>query len=277
MSKNKIGFIGAGNMGEALLSGILKDNTFFASDVFVSDLSATRLKYIKKTYGVRITDDNKKITKTSEVIILAIKPSGVKDVLKEIASAFKREKLIISIAAGVPIELIESSLPVETRIIRAMPNTPALIKEGITALAAGRHASPEDMKIARKIFNLVGKTITVEEYLMDAVTGLSGSGPAYIFIIIEALADAGVKMGLSRQDSQILAAQTIIGSARLFFAKGQHPGQLKDMVTSPAGTTIAGLHALEQGSIRAVLINAVEKATKRSQEIGRAMLNNKER
>jgi pyrroline-5-carboxylate reductase len=269
MKNRKIGFIGAGNMGEALMTGILKTKEVYPRDILVSDISRSRLQYIEKEYGTRTTGDNKKVARDSEVVILAIKPQIIKKVIKEISQVTDKTKLIISIAAGVSIEFIELNLAKESRVIRAMPNTPALVQEGATALVAGRHATKEDAKLAGKIFNSVGKTILVDESLMDAVTGLSGSGPAYVFLIIEALADAGVKMGLSRNDSQMLAAQTLLGSARLFFEKGEHPGKLKDMVTSPGGTTIAGLHALEQGGIRAALIDAVERATRRSQEIGK--------
>jgi pyrroline-5-carboxylate reductase len=180
--------------------------------------------------------------------------------------------LVISIAAGVPIATIEARLRREVRIIRAMPNTPALVDAGATAIARGAHATSDDVTLATRIFDAVGITVVLEEIHLDAVTGLSGSGPAYIFLILEALSDAGVKVGLSRRNAQQLAAQTVLGSAKLLLETNYHPGLLKDMVTSPGGTAIAGLHTLEAGGLRTTLMNAVEVATNRSKELGKAML-----
>jgi pyrroline-5-carboxylate reductase len=177
--------------------------------------------------------------------------------------------LVISIAAGVDTATIEEAVADGVRVVRAMPNTPALVGAGATAVSAGKHASEADLATARALFDAVGITVELDEGQLDAVTGLSGSGPAYIFLILEALADAGVKVGLARRNAQRLAAQTVMGSAKMLLETDEHPGKLKDMVTSPGGTAIAGLHTLEQGGLRTTLINAVETATKRSRELGR--------
>jgi pyrroline-5-carboxylate reductase len=192
-------------------------------------------------------------------------------VVKEVASAFGPETLAISIAAGIPIAAFERRLPENTRVVRAMPNTAAIALAGATAIAPGSHATDADMSLAKHIFDAVGRTVVLDESLIDAVTGLSGSGPAYIMLIIEALADGGVKVGLHRETALLLAAQTVYGSAKLQLDTGEHPGRLKDMVTSPGGTAIAGLHTLESGGLRRTLIDAVEIATTRAQELGQAM------
>jgi pyrroline-5-carboxylate reductase len=196
--------------------------------------------------------------------------------LAEIAPALDGKKLVISIAAGVPLAVVERRVGHGVRIIRTMPNTPALVGAGATAISAGEHATVEDMEQAKTLFDAVGKTVVVDETLLDAVTGLSGSGPAYVFLIIEALSDAGVKMGLDRRNAQDLAAQTVLGSAQLLLETGEHPGRLKDQVTSPGGTAIAGLHTLEAGGLRTTLMNAVEAATQRAHELGRRFLEAKE-
>jgi pyrroline-5-carboxylate reductase len=189
--------------------------------------------------------------------------------LREIADELRPGSLVISIAAGIDTNTIQNGLADGTRVVRAMPNTPALVGAGATAISAGSHATTEDLATARAMFDAVGITVTLDEGQLDAVTGLSGSGPAYIFLILEALADAGVKVGLSRRNAQLLAAQTVMGSAKMLIETDEHPGRLKDMVTSPGGTAISGLHTLEQGGLRTTLINAVETATKRSRELGR--------
>jgi pyrroline-5-carboxylate reductase len=200
--------------------------------------------------------------------VLAVKPQAMKQVLADVA-LLAAGKLIISVAAGVPIDWIRARLPEVRAIARAMPNTPAVVREGITALAWESGCNEEDVTVARNLFGSVGRVVEVEERLMDAVTGLSGSGPAYVFVAIEALADGGVKMGLPRRTAGLLAAQTVLGAAKLVMEQAQHPAQLKDQVASPGGTTIAGLHRLEAGRFRATLMAAVEAATKRSEELGR--------
>jgi len=262
----KIGFLGGGNMGEALIRGIVKTGIVPPQELFVTDVRLDRLEELSRTYGLHTLSDNALLVRRVDVVILAVKPQILKAVLQEIAPATPG-KLLVSIAAGVSTTEIRRHLPAGTRLIRCMPNTPALVLEGATALARGR--APGDLETAQAIFEAVGRVVVLEEEHMDAVTGLSGSGPAYIALVVEALADGGVKVGLDRQTAMTLATQTVLGSARLLLETGAHPGQLKDMVTSPGGTSIAGIHTLEAGGLRRTLIDAVERATLRSRELGR--------
>ena len=264
----KLAVIGGGKMGEVIISGIISQKLLPGRDITVTDKIKKRLQELKESYGVSITDKNSRAVKSADVIILAIKPQDMEGVLHELRPATDNSKLVVSIAAGIPTEFMEGCLPEGTRVIRVMPNTPAMIGEGATALTGGRNASEKDLDLACFIFGILGITVVVKEELMDAVTGLSGSGPAYGFVIIEALADAGVRMGLNRDIALKLAAQTMLGAAKLCLQGDKHPAQLKDMVTSPGGTTIAGLKALEDGKIRADLMAAVEAATLRSRELG---------
>jgi len=269
MFKNKkLSIIGGGNMGEVIVSGIIAGNLVSAQSVTVSDIDTTRLTRFRDTYGVRTEEENPKAVASGDIIIFAVKPQTMGDVLQEISKSVTNSKLVISIAAGITTSFIEGFLKKGMRVIRVMPNTPALIGEGAAALAAGTNAGETDLTLAQQIFNAVGITVVVKEELMDAVTGLSGSGPAYTFLIIEALSDAGVKMGLTRDVALKLAAQTLAGAAKLCLKGDRHPAQLKDMVTSPAGTTIAGVKALENGCLRGTLMDAVEAATLRSKELG---------
>ena len=270
-TSKRLGFIGCGNMGEALVKGILASKMAPPEQLRVSARRPDRMRELKTTYGVG-TGSNAEVVQSSDVVVLAVKPQILDQVLRSLTNDLTKEKLIISVAAGVPIAAIERRLHPPVRVIRAMPNTPATVGAGATALALGDHATDEDWETARTIFDSVGLTVLLEESQLDAVTGLSGSGPAYIFLIIEALADAGVKVGLSRRASLSLAAQTVLGSAKLLLESGQHPGLLKDGVTSPGGTAIAGLHTLEAGGLRNVLMNAVEAATRRSKELGEEFL-----
>jgi pyrroline-5-carboxylate reductase len=274
MLNNKtIGFVGAGNMAETLLSGLISTNNSKAADIICSDVRQDRLETLKAQYGINITKQNQDVIRKSEIIIYAIKPQIMAEVMKETASVLDASKLIISIAAGVPMVAIESLIQRDLRLIRAMPNLCVAVKEGATAIAAGPHAKQEDIDQAMTIFSSVGRCVFLKENnLMDAVTGLSGSGPAYIFMIVDALADAGVKMGLSRREARILSSQTVMGAAKMLLETKIHPGELKDMVTSPGGTAIAGLHTLEKGGLRTTLINAVEAATNRSKELGDSMI-----
>ncbi len=276
MLNNKIiAIIGAGNMGDALVSGLLASGSSKPKNIICSDIRQDKLDQFKSSYKVRTTTSNLKAVSEADIIIYAVKPQIMAAVLIETASKLDMSKLVISIAAGVPLEAMESCIEKDLRLIRVMPNIAAAVKEAATAIAAGAHATKEDIKLAMQIFNSIGKCIFLKEnYLMDAITGLSGSGPAYIFLIVDALADAGVKMGLSRQDSLFLAAQTLLGAAKLLMETKEHPGQLKDKVTSPGGTAIAGLATLESGGLRTTLINAVEAATKRSRELGDMMIKN---
>ena len=273
LTNKKLGFIGGGNMTEALLKGLLASSSVGPKDILVSDLLSDRLEYLNKEYKVKITDDSRKLVQKSDILILAVKPQVVSKALESFSDLMDSHKIIISVAAGISINFIEDILNRKGKnkisVIRTMPNTPALVQEGATAICGGGHSSKLDIKIAHHIFKAIGQTVAIEETHMDAVTGLSGSGPAYIFMIIEALSDAGVKVGLSREVSNILTIQTILGSAKLARDGGKHPGELKDMVTSPGGTTISGLHMLEEGGVRTALMNAVERATQRSRELGK--------
>jgi len=276
MLKNKIiAIIGTGNMGDALVSGLIGSGSSSPKNIICSDIRQDKLDQIKSSFKVRTTANNLKAVSEADIVIYAVKPQLMAAVLNETAKKLDMSKLVISIAAGVPLAAMESCIGKDMRLIRVMPNIAAAVKEAATAIAAGAHASAEDVKLAMQIFNSIGRCIFLKEnYLMDAITGLSGSGPAYIFLIVDALADAGVKMGLSRQDSLFLAAQTILGAAKLLIETQEHPGQLKDRVTSPGGTAIAGLATLENGGLRTTLINAVEAATNRSKELGDLMIKN---
>jgi len=276
MLKNKIiAIIGTGNMGDALVSGLIGSGSSRPKNIICSDVRKDKLDQIKSRYKVRTTTNNLKAVSEADIVIYAVKPQLMAAVLNETGSKLDMSKLVISIAAGVPLAAMESCIEKDMRLIRVMPNIAAAVKEAATAIAAGAHATKEDVELAMQIFNSIGRCIFLKEnYLMDAITGLSGSGPAYIFLIVDALADAGVKMGLSRQDSLLLAAQTVLGAAKLLIETQEHPGQLKDKVTSPGGTAIAGLATLEGGGLRTTLINAVEAATNRSKELGDLMTKN---
>lgn len=273
LTNKKIGFIGSGNMAEALVSGLVLSKAAKPENIICSDVSEDLLNDIKEKYKVCTTTDNCEVAKRSEIVIFSVKPQILGLVLKETAEVLDTSKLIISIAAGVPLAAIASGLKKELRLIRVMPNICAFVKESATAIAAGEYASKDDVAQARAIFDSVGETVFIQEnILMDAFTGLSGSGPAYIFTIVDAMADAGVKMGLSRKDSLFLSSQTVLGAAKMLLESGEHPGQLKDRVASPGGTAIAGIHTLEQGGLRTTMINAIESATQRSKKLGEMMV-----
>lgn len=269
LASQSIGFIGAGNMAEALIRGLVRGDHVAANRIRASAPRRERLDELVTSYGIEVTSDNREVARGAGIIVLSIKPQIMDKVLREIGDQVKPGTLVISIAAGVDTEAIETAFPEGVRVVRAMPNTPALVGAGATAVSAGKHASTDDLATAKAIFDAVGITVVLDEVHLDAVTGLSGSGPAYIFLILEALADAGVKVGLSRRNAQKLAAQTVMGSAKMLLETDEHVGRLKDMVTSPGGTAIAGLHTLEEGGLRTTLINAVETATKRARELGR--------
>jgi pyrroline-5-carboxylate reductase len=274
MLKNRrVGILGTGNMGQALIEGLIHGHVCRSEQIFCSDVRAERLKTLRENYGVRGTSHNLEVVKQSDIVILAVKPQVMKQVVDEISKYLDLTKLVISIAAGVSLETIESCAKKELKLIRVMPNICVSVREGVSAISGGKHIVKEDLMIAKTIFDSVGKSLFIEENLLDAVTGLSGSGPAYIFLMIDALADAGVKVGLSRNDALVLASQTFLGAAKMLIETGEHPGKLKDLVTSPGGTAIAGLHTLEEGGLRATLINAVEVATQRSKALGEMMKN----
>jgi pyrroline-5-carboxylate reductase len=254
-----IGFLGAGNMAEALIRGLVAAG-IEPDRIGASGPRPERLAHLAAEYNIWTTTDNRELAARSSLLVLSVKPQILVRVVDEVRDSIPDGALLISVAAGVPIDAIESRLAAKVRVVRAMPNTPALVGAAATALARGSHATAEDLARARLVFDAVGITVALDEDQL---------GPAYIFLIIEALADAGVKVGLSRRTAQTLAAQTVMGSARLLLDTDGHPGQLKDMVTSPGGTAIAGLHTLEQGGLRTTLINAVESATRRARELGR--------
>jgi pyrroline-5-carboxylate reductase len=256
-------------MAEAMIRGLVRGKHVSADHIAASDPRQERLDELRTEYGIEVTTQNREVVQRCGLIVLSVKPQILDKVLREVGEAIKPGTLVVSIAAGVDTETIEEAVPEGVRVVRAMPNTPAMVGAGATAIAAGKHASDADLATAKAMFDAVGITVQLDESLLDAVTGLSGSGPAYIFLILEALADAGVKVGLSRRNAQRLAAQTVMGSAKLLLETDEHPGRLKDMVTSPGGTAIAGLHTLEEGGLRTTLINAVETATKRARELGR--------
>jgi len=266
-----ISFIGAGNMAEAMIRGLLHGKVFEPGRVTASAPREERRRELSEKFGIRTTGANREAV-AADIVVLSVKPQILSRVLDEVADVIPAEALVISIAAGVPVAAIQSRLAAGTRVVRAMPNTPALVDAGATAIAGGEHARESDLADAKRIFDAIGITVILEESQLDAVTGLSGSGPAYVFLILEALSDAGVKVGLSRRTAQLLAAQTLLGSAKLLLETNEHPGRLKDMVTSPGGTAITGLHTLEAGGVRTTLMNAVEAATRRSRELGEALL-----
>jgi pyrroline-5-carboxylate reductase len=271
MRGRKIGFIGGGNMAGALIRGLLHSALVTPEQIRASDVKGDRLTELHTKYGIIAGDDNEALARWADVIVIAVKPQIVDRILQPIAAALNEGDLVISIAAGVPIDALEARLPTGARVVRAMPNTAAIALAGATAIAPGAHATPGDLDTAKALFDAVGRCVVLDESLLDAVTGLSGSGPAYVMLMIEALADGGVKVGLGRDTALLLAAQTVYGAAKLQLDTGEHPGRLKDMVTSPGGTAIAGLHTLEAGGLRTTLIDAVEAASNRSIELGAQM------
>ena len=265
----RLGFLGCGNMGEALVKGLVEAHVVPAEAITASDARTDRLAELERQYGIRVAKDNVSLVRDADVIVLAVKPQIMASVLEEVASTLSRKHLVISVAAGVSTATIRAEANKDLRLIRVMPNTPALVLEGATAIAKAKDLEPGDLETAEEIFGAVGKVVVLGEELMDAVTGLSGSGPAYVAVVIESLADGGVKMGLDRATAMTLATQTVLGAAKLLLATGLHPGALKDMVSSPGGTSITGIAALEEGGIRTTFIKAVERATLRSRDLGR--------
>jgi pyrroline-5-carboxylate reductase len=263
--------LGAGNMAGALIRGLLASKSVTKEQICASDVRADHLKELQAQYGITTYSDNLQLAANSDLVVLAVKPQVVDRVLDQMSGAFAPNTLLVSIAAGVPIRSLEARLPEHVRVVRAMPNTAAIALAGATGIAPGSRSTQADIDVTQALFAAIGRSVVLDESLIDAVTGLSGSGPAYVMVIIEALADGGVKVGLHRDTALLLAAQTVYGSAKLLLETGEHPGRLKDMVTSPGGTAIAGLHTLETGGIRRTLIDAVDSATKRAVELGEAM------
>ncbi|MGI9553674.1 MAG: pyrroline-5-carboxylate reductase [Thermodesulfobacteriota bacterium] len=264
----KLGIIGAGKMAGALVKGILKSKTFNKNEVILSDVDGNKLHTLKKNFGIATTGDNKELAESAEIIVFAVKPGHVEEVLHEIKNHTSKKKLYISIAAGIKTSFIENKLKKELKIVRTMPNKPAVVQEGAIGIYFNRFINNTDKETVEKIIHPLGEVVTVnDENLLNAVTGLSGSGPAFVAIFAEALADAGVKMGLHRDEAVKLAYQTIHGTAKLLLESNIHPADLKDMVSSPGGTTITGIHELEKKGFRNAVISAVEAATKRSTEL----------
>lgn len=261
----KLGFVGGGAMGGALASGVVKAGLVLPGETWISDVRAEQLDRLASELGVCTTTDNACLARECEIIVLAVKPFLAGKVLDGLAGSLGPRHTLISIAAGVTLTFLEKHVPPDVPLIRVMPNTPCLVNEGASAFSLGRGAGPEHAEYARAVLGAVGRVVEVPEPLLDAVTGLSGSGPAYVYLIIEALSDGGVRMGLPRDIATTLAAQTLVGAARMVLETGEHPGRLKDMVTTPAGTTAEGLAVLEAGAVRGNLIRAVEAATKKSQ------------
>jgi pyrroline-5-carboxylate reductase len=265
-----IGFIGAGNMGEAIIRGLVQSGKVQPSEIIAGDINPERLHAIAETYGIRTAASNIEVAEKSSIILIAVKPMMIDLLLDELAPCSRENQLYISIAAGIPIDRFAEKLHPKAGIVRVMPNTPASVLAGMTALFPGQNVSPENHQIALSIFECIGKAVTIyNESLMDSITGLSGSGPAFVLLMIESLSDAGVQMGISRKEAVILAAQTVYGTAKMLLETGKHPAELRDMVTTPGGTTIAGIRALENGNFRATVMSAVEAATLRSRQMGK--------
>lgn len=265
----KVGFIGAGKMATALARGLIEADFLSKENVVASDVFAPARQQFEQATGGRIVDTNAEVAADSDVVFLAVKPQQMAEVLDGLNPHVGPQHLVISIAAGVPLSVYESKLGSEQRIIRVMPNTPCLVGATAAGFSTGSSATEDDAALVESMLSTVGLAVRVDEKLLDAVTGLSGSGPAYVYQIIEALSDGGVRVGLPRDIATKLAAQTVFGAAKMVLETGEHPGALKDAVTSPGGTTIAGVHALETGGLRSTLMNAVGAATERSKELGR--------
>lgn len=266
MINAKVGIIGSGKIGEALIKGLISSKKLSRKCLCASDVREERRKYISKKYLIECLHSNLELVDKSEVVILAVKPNDVKKVLHGIREKLTDKHLLISIAAGVTIDFLLKTLGKPIPIVRGMPNLPVLVREGMTVLAS-QNGTEEHLAMAREIFESVGKVVFMEEKYMDAVTGLSGSGPAYIFMVIEALVEAGVKVGIPRETSTLLAAQTTLGAAKMILETEEHPALLREMVTTPGGVTIDGIIQLEEGKLRTSIINAVVKATERSREL----------
>lgn len=264
-----IGFIGGGRMAEALIQGIIKAGLVDPARISAADPDPSRQQLLADQYGIRTCAQAIDFINDCTILVLAVKPQVMGPVLDSVKPAIHSGHLVISIAAGIPLSFMEARLSgTKCRLVRVMPNTPALVQEGASALSPGAGTTDEDMAKARAIFDAVGRSVVLAESYLDAVTGLSGSGPAYVFSFIEALIDGGVKVGLNRADAQLLVLQTVLGSVKLAMESNEHPAQLRAMVTSPGGTTIAGLHELARSGFSGIIMDAVEAATKRSKELG---------
>jgi pyrroline-5-carboxylate reductase len=267
MAVHQIGFIGAGRMATALAQGLLSAQLAKRETLLASDPSPVAVERFAEATGCRALNNNPELALACDVIFLAVKPQQISAVVHELRESLTSRHLVVSIAAGVTLDRLSSGLGKEPRLVRVMPNTPCLVGEGASAYCLGTSATPADGELVTQLLESVGRAFELPESLLDAVTGLSGSGPAFVYQVIEALSDGGVRMGLPREVATALAAQTVRGAAEMVLVTGEHPAVLKDQVTSPGGTTIAGLQALEAGGLRAALISAVEAATRRSTEL----------
>lgn len=267
LTDRKLAVLGAGKIGETLIRGLLEAGVTSSAQVTVTAGHAQRLDYMRERFGVSGTLSNAMAAESADIVILSVKPQTVPAVLAEIGDVLEPRQLLLSVAASVSTAFIEKRLRANVPVIRAMPNTPCLLKKGMTGLAPGRSAEREHLDLATFIFDAVGRTVVVDEKHMDAITGLSASGPAFIYVVIESLAEAGVKVGLPREVATLLAAQTVVGAGSMVLETGEHPAKLKDTVTTPAGCTIDGLLELEEGGLRVTLIKAVVKATQRAKEL----------
>ncbi|MFC1714708.1 pyrroline-5-carboxylate reductase [Candidatus Poribacteria bacterium] len=267
MNTEKLGFIGVGNMGEALLRGIIGSGLMSPADIFASDADSKKLSGLSDELGIAAVESNCELVRKASVILFALKPNVIKAVLSEVSPCFSPPKWCISIVTGTSTGVIESILQANVPVVRVMPNTPAMVYEGMAAICPGKYADEEHTQKTQQILQAVGKAIIVQEKLMDAVTALSGSGPAFVYLVIESLTDAGLKLGLSYADAATLAAQTVIGAGRMVVDTEEHPAVLKNKVTSPGGTTAAGLYHLERNGVRAAIIDAVAAAAARAKEL----------
>jgi len=261
-------FLGGGQMAEAIARGVIAAGVLAPDQIAASEIRADRRAYLESKVGIKAVASNAEAVAFGDVIILALKPQDIRTVLAEIGGVVREDQLVVSIAAGVPLSKLEPPFEAPVPVIRVMPNTPCLVGAGMAAIARGKHATSEHEARVLGIFNATGKAVSVAEKDLDAVTGLSGSGPGYVAVVIEAMIDGGVRAGLARDVATTLAIQTVLGSAQMLSETGEHPARLKDMVTSPGGTTIAGVHALEQGGLRAAFMDAIVAATERSRELG---------
>jgi len=267
LKDKKIAVLGAGKLGESLIKGLLDAGVINIANVRITAKHQQRLDQMCERFNVAGLLSNKVVSEAADIIILAVKPQTVPVVLSEIGDALRPDQLLISVAASVSTAFIEKHIASPVPVIRAMPNTPCVLKKGMTGIAAGSNATSEHLELAKFIFDSVGRTVVADEKHMDAITGLSASGPAFIYIVIESLAEAGVKVGLPRDIATQLAAQTVVGAGSMVIETGEHPAKLKDMVTTPAGCTIDGILELEEGGLRVTLIKAVVKATQRAKEL----------
>ena len=269
MSFPSILFLGAGQMAEALIRGVLSAGLVTSSEVMATDVRPERLELLKSDLGIRIATDNRAALRFGRVILVAVKPQDVAGLLAEVGPLIGPEQMLVSIAAGVTIARLEQALSGPVPVVRVMPNTPALVGTGMAGLALGTHASARDGELVTRLMSAVGQAVVLPEPQLDAVTALSGSGPAFVAMFVEGLIDAGVRVGLARDVATTLTLQTVLGTAKMMQSTGRHPALMKEMVTSPGGTAIAGVHALESGGLRAALIDAIVAATERSRALGR--------